>query len=445
MIITDKAQIKAASLKESDKLRLTTSDELECYEFIESDLKLPANATFTRSSVAYLSNGTQVPANTPRFEQGKFGKAILVEEGTTNLCQYPTDFSQSAWAASNVTKQPNSGIAPDGSTTMCKIIETTANAVHEIRTPSMTTTSGAYYTFSVIAKAGERRYIRVGLTVTQFGASLYIVVDLLNGSIVYIAGSPYSYGVRSLGNGFYLIYITHQASASASGTQYIGTQPDATTITYAGNGSSGLYIWHPQIEAKPYATSFINGTRSAETLTIPTAGVLNPQEGTIEFRLKPLIVINYNNFFSMGLSNGRFLLFFNSSGFARFDYGPPNTGPEAPNGTIIANNWYHIALRWSATTGKQALFINGVKYEYNLPNGVATSFPSTVSVVNNYSAYIDDLRISNKARSDEEILAAYQNNLPLLADKWTTYKLDFDDKVRITTQGQIICNELIEI
>jgi len=32
-----------------------------------------------------------------------------------------------------------------------------------------------------------------------------------------------------------------------------------------------------------------------------------------------------------------------------------------------------------------------------------------------------------------------------VVDEWTTYKLDFDDKVRITTQGQIICNELIEI
>jgi hypothetical protein len=58
---------------------------------------------------------------------------------------------------------------------------------------------------------------------------------------------------------------------------------------------------------------------------------------------------------------------------------------------------------------------------------------------------IDDLRISSRARTDEEILAAYASGQPLPADEWTTYKLDFDDKVRITTQGQIICNELIEI
>src|SRR5690606_6885090 len=110
--------------------------------------------------------------------------------------------------------------------------------------------------------------------------------------------------------------------------------------------------------------------------------------------------------------NGRFLLFFNSDGSARFDSGPGNTGPRS-YGTITANNWHHVVLRWSATTGKQALFVNGVKYEGDLPNGVATSFPATVRIVNNYSAWIDDLRISSCARTDEEILAAYQSNAPL--------------------------------
>jgi len=42
-------------------------------------------AAFTRSSVAYKQDGTQVAANVPRFEPGKFSQAIMVGEGTTNL------------------------------------------------------------------------------------------------------------------------------------------------------------------------------------------------------------------------------------------------------------------------------------------------------------------------------------------------------------------------
>jgi len=51
------------------------------------DIKVKAapTLTFTRSSVAYKSDGTQVAANVPRFEPGKFSQAIMVGEGTTNL------------------------------------------------------------------------------------------------------------------------------------------------------------------------------------------------------------------------------------------------------------------------------------------------------------------------------------------------------------------------
>src|SRR5690606_16970269 len=41
--------------------------------------------TFARNSVAYLSDGTQVAAGVPRFEQAVFGQGLRVEEGTANL------------------------------------------------------------------------------------------------------------------------------------------------------------------------------------------------------------------------------------------------------------------------------------------------------------------------------------------------------------------------
>jgi len=52
-------------------------------------IKTVAQPTFTRDSIAYKSDGSQVAVNVPRFEQGKFGQAVLVEEGTTNLNSDP--------------------------------------------------------------------------------------------------------------------------------------------------------------------------------------------------------------------------------------------------------------------------------------------------------------------------------------------------------------------
>lgn len=378
--------------------------------------------TFTRSSTAYLSDGTLVNMNLPRFEPGKFGKAILIEEGTTNLLGTlsPKSGAKVATEITHYTNQPV--FYCDGSADWQGIMAS----------QRVTLTAGTEYMFSVYVYNPS----------TDEGA-LNIQVDsdeVSNESIGTVVVPP--------GPGWHRIVRKWSPPANRH----------VSTIRFENrmradwqSGSNQCYMTAPQVEAKPYATSFIDGTRAAETLTIPTAGVLNPQEGTVECWVKVPIVTNWNNFFRMdGLSNGRFLLFFNSSGSACFDYGPASSGSITPAGTIEANNWYYIALRWSATTGKQALFINGVKYEKDLPNGVATSFPSTVSVVNNYSAYIDDLRISNRARTDAEILAAYQSNEPLPYDAYTTWLSRFDNNYglignssnQIPVSNGILCTNL---
>ena len=54
--------------------------------------------TFTRPTPAYLSDGTRVAANVPRFEPGKFGKSVMVEEGTTNIIPIADWNAQNGWA-----------------------------------------------------------------------------------------------------------------------------------------------------------------------------------------------------------------------------------------------------------------------------------------------------------------------------------------------------------
>jgi hypothetical protein len=58
---------------------------IKCSEIIEKDLNMPDNTTFTRNSIAYKQDGSQVSANQPRYEDGMFGKAVMIEEATTNL------------------------------------------------------------------------------------------------------------------------------------------------------------------------------------------------------------------------------------------------------------------------------------------------------------------------------------------------------------------------
>ncbi|SHL04061.1 hypothetical protein SAMN02745123_03991, partial [Desulforamulus aeronauticus DSM 10349] len=51
---------------------------------IDPTIYLP-DIRFTRPSIAYKQDGTQVSTNQPRYEASKFGQAVMVEQGTTNL------------------------------------------------------------------------------------------------------------------------------------------------------------------------------------------------------------------------------------------------------------------------------------------------------------------------------------------------------------------------
>lgn len=149
-------------------------------------------------------------------------------------------------------------------------------------------------------------------------------------------------------------------------------------------------------------------------------------------------IANWNNFFLMPTNNGRFLLFFDSDRKVRFDYGANNQGISSPNDVISPNVKTFIAMRWSKSQNKMALFVNGTKYENALPNGVADSFPDTVSVVNRYSAKLYNLRLSRIARSDAEILDAYQNGFTV--DEYTTAYLPFDGDLNVQAPN-IVVNE----
>jgi len=437
MIITDKAQIKVAELKESNNLRLSGSDELECYELIESDLKLPADVTFARSSVAYLSDGTQVAANTPRFEQGRFGKAIMVEEGTENIGS-PASLFDDSWTLAN-----GASTILDTYTRKYTFTSTSFGA---FAYKNFTLTVGIIYTWSAEVK-GEGNTI---------GKQVHLQCNAENAF-----GTPVT-----LTSKWQRVTLTFTATNTARAVGFIGIPVDAFAV------GDVVYIRNFQWEQKHYATSFTDGTRAAETPEVPTEGVLNPQEGTVECWVyfppsgrwsvagqAPTIFWAGSN--STGVSVNQIYADIVDQGTLRLViYDSSNAYKLIQTTSAITSGWHYLAYKWDGT-GPLAICVDGVKQStttVDMGTGVCSSVERFTLGFNGYdnarqiNSLIDDLRISNRARTDAEILAAYQSGQPLLVDEWTTYKLDFDNKIldfdnkiRITTQGQIICNELIEI
>lgn len=375
-------------------------------------IKTVAQPTFTRSSIAYKSDGSQVAADQPRFDVIDGVLGLMVEEGTTNLFtnpkllnngQYWTPLSATAWVDS-------SGEYPF---IHC---EAEWDGVYQTLFLSNTT-----YTFSYLVKhkSGSNK---IGSHFDGF-PPVKIRVDggeWINSDII---------TVPSDGN-WHLVEV--QATYEAAGSYRVYLQPGRGVV-----GVSEFWFKYAQLEAKPYATSFIDGTRSPETLTIPTAGVLNPQEGTVECWLFiPYGVGEYDysrSFLGTAHSGNYFLISVTRDGKIRFASLPAEF---RSSNTVQYNNWNHVALRWDSQ-GRD-IFLNGVKT--SSAGAIPAIDGSLLYIGSGVSLYwlnglIDDLRISNRARTDAEILSAYQSNQPLPIDENTTYALRFDNTLKVGRGG----------
>lgn len=163
--------------------------------------------------------------------------------------------------------------APNGLVGADKLIEDTASGVaHNVY--QLYTASNAVQTFSVYLKEGERRYATA--TIGNATARYVALFDLQTGVFVtsYTNGTPTStaYSITSVGSGWYRVSVTMN-SASASKFAEISLSDSASPSVniygqplYAGDGSSGIYIWGAQMEEASSATSY---TRNADGLYAP--------------------------------------------------------------------------------------------------------------------------------------------------------------------------------
>ncbi len=390
--------------------------------------------TFTRSSVAYKTDGTQVSANVPRFEDGKFGKAIMVEEGTTNLLSAENSSFEGGtvgnWGATLSTLSIVSSPSWHGGKAL-KIVPTAQDGRAQIRVDS-----------------GGLGLISQGDTVTlsayarlESGGPANVTVAFIIGGV---GGFKTTLPVTSSGWTRISITKTIDQLGTSVYIQLYGGEYGVSQATVIFDGI--------KLEKKAYPTSWTLGgtTRSPETLTIPTAGVLNPQEGTIkfwwcpinqpastmtgsQFVAPPIIQVgNYhqNNSWILWCGMGSQLKL-----FVRGDNATGWTGQWTiiPNlSWYQLNRWYRIVVRWE-NANTFWIFIDGVKYGPYVSSQPFTGIAGNIMSLGRLNAssgpsnaYIDDLRISNIARSDAEIAEAYASGEPLSVDPYTTYLMNFD-------------------
>lgn len=379
-----------------------------------------SSAAFSRSTPAYRIDGTQVSSGQPRYEQGKFGQALTIEEGSTNLINTQGGGANSDWT--KWSHWGNRAYWTSETQTSDSIygkvyvgVNANSSATYLFDYYPYTVTQGMPYTISVTLKASQN---------WSGSTTGYITRSSDNGTI---GSAVKNISLTTSWQRFSWVVTPNQ---SQSGTAGIGIRfnnlPKGVT----------LYAARPQFEQTSYATSYTDSNRSGESLAIPSA-VFNPVQGTIEAWVKSFrnpgqsiqVIADVAGTGDTGL-----ILALNPNGKFSIQAGTGSTVIQASSTTTaLANTWYYIAGKWDSSG--VTIYVNGIKEGFTpgIPVITLESTPTIGRECQNaqhwFDGLIDDLRISARARTDEEILAAYNSNQPLTVDSDTTYKLSMDSNL----------------
>jgi len=421
--------------EDGNQVSTATTYTFTVYDNHTLEARFVTNITiaFARNSVAYTSNGAQVGVNVPRFEQGKFDKAIMIEDGTTNLlpankanCEVAPDTI--AYAA--VTVDTSRKLVGSGSLK----VQWDGSGGYAYAEYKITLTNGNTYTVSGWVYAEESKYLRLSV---QEIASPW---RTLNTDLVLIPAKQWT-----------RLSVTFTLPSDWKQPSRIQLHPPRNSTTFSDFATIPVWWDAIQVEQKPYTTSFIVGTRSPETLTIPNANVFNKSNWNLEFQFDPTSnqvvsnktgylwenYIDANNYYALKVgSDGKPYLEVKSNGTIY-----QTSTAAAP--VLNVGTWYDIKdIKIRGNGSLMAIAVNGTKISEvsyvepvgNLPANMYIGSDHNGS--NHANGLFDDIRISAIARSDTEWTNAYASGQPLPVDEWTTLKVDFNGD--LSTQRGVI-------
>jgi hypothetical protein len=237
--------------------------------------------TFTRASSGTVTDSAGVlqtaATDVPRFDHNPTtgeSLGLLVEEQRTNLALRSEEFDNASWAKpGGTTCSANAATAPDGNTTADKLVEFNGN-VNQAFEQTIALVLGTAYSISVYVKAAERTQFRLAGRVSGnwsvFPSGRF---DLSAGTVLNSSGDRTA-TISEVDNGWYrcTIYGTSAVGTSA-GMIVSPLLTGGTTSSYAGDGTSGIFLWGAQLEAGAFPTSYIPTTTAAATRSADVASI----------------------------------------------------------------------------------------------------------------------------------------------------------------------------
>lgn len=226
----------------------------------------------TPSVETYLATGGTAAYALP-YEWDSAGNpmGLRVESAATNLLTTSMDIS--AWSFVGAAA-PSYVTSIDGASRAYLLREDSSTGNH-FAYQYVSVTSGATYTMWAIVEQGPgARDIGMQSSAGNFGR-VFRLSDGTTSTGGYVA--PTSYGMTQIATGRWLCWITYTASSTGSALHRVElNQIGSPPYEYTGDGTSGIYVHHVQLEAGALITSIIptygaTVTRAADAIELASS------------------------------------------------------------------------------------------------------------------------------------------------------------------------------
>jgi hypothetical protein len=383
----------------------------------------------TKTRVNSLGVIESVPINVAALDYSNGScPSILVEPQRTNLFTYSEQFDNAIWIKTGSTISANAINSPNGTLTADRMVDNISTGGHFVE--RLVSSSGVN-TLSVFCKKDNNRYVELCAasallnsarfifdfdtkTITSFGA--------IGTTITYVGSN-----ITELQDGWFRLSLTFSVISSTliycsfilSNSPNVGT---TNSVSYAGDGTKGVYIWGAQYEAGANATSYIPTVASAVTRNadvISKTGIsdlIGQTEGTLfaEFSTKNILSTNKR---ILGLKSSN-----NQNRIALRIINNGNLGVEVfsnnlsiynnnANVSLISNTFFKILVTYTNT--KIKMFVNGLLVLESgvvnfSPNEIISTLTLGISEVNFVTEIIDgsikEAVVFKTALSDQECI-----------------------------------------
>ena len=180
------------------------------------------------------------------------------------LLTYSEQFGNGVWSKEATTVTANADVAPDGTATAGRLLETATTATHAI-SPTITAIATSHC-YSVYLKKGSGAtapdWVQLSFGGTSSG---YGNFNLSSGAVGVTSGATSA--ISSAGSGWYKCSLISTPSAGALSVQIIFTNnTDSATRrpSYAGAVTSDVLIWGAQLELAATATAYQKSVTALE-------------------------------------------------------------------------------------------------------------------------------------------------------------------------------------